>query len=96
MNLTLTIDDALLKQARHISGASSDRELFERGLQALIQQNLHRRPLTTSRLKGIGKACEKLTPSTFETPDLPSVYQGPPLSLAEMEAAVLAEAERHS
>lgn len=34
-------------------------------------------------------------PTELESPDTPSVYRGRPLSLEEMDRAVLAEASRH-
>ncbi|HBG04778.1 MAG: AbrB family transcriptional regulator [Geobacteraceae bacterium GWC2_58_44] len=34
-------------------------------------------------------------PTELEPPDTPSIYQGRPLSLEEMEQAVLSEAGRH-
>jgi hypothetical protein len=93
MNLTLNIDDGLLQQARRISGAASDRELLERGLLALIKQisQTPRQPV----LKNIGKVSAKFTPVSFEAPDMPTLYHGPALSLADMDTAVLAEAARH-
>jgi len=94
MNVNLTIDDTLFRQAQHIAGIVSQRELFERALRALITQSAVV-SLPRTGLKNIGKVSEKLTPAEFESPDMPSVYQGAPLSLADMDAAVLAEAEKH-
>ncbi len=93
MNLNLNIDDTLLEQAWHVSGVSSERELLESALRALIAQEKLLQ-LQKMHTKGIGKVSEKLSPVEFESPDMQSVYQGAPLSLAEMDASVLAEAEQ--
>jgi hypothetical protein len=94
MNLNLTIDGTLFRQAQHITGIALQRELFERALRALITQSAVT-SLQITGLKNIGKVSEKLAPTEFESTDMPGVYQGAPLSLADMDAAVLAEAEKH-
>ena len=40
------------------------------------------------------KAAEPFAATAFELPDAPSVYEGKPLSLADMDRAVAAEAGR--
>lgn len=87
MHVTLTLNDNLLQQARSVSGLDSDKELLEQGLLALIKQ-------TEIQQRGIGKVSKRLTPAKFESPEQKTAYQGPPLSIDEMNAAVLAEAEQ--
>ena len=41
------------------------------------------------------KPTKVFAPTELESPDTPSIYRGKPLSLEEMEQAVLAEAGRH-
>lgn len=41
------------------------------------------------------KPTRVFTPTELEPPDAPSVYRGKPLSLEEMERAVMAEAGKH-
>lgn len=41
------------------------------------------------------KPTKVFLPTELESPDTPSVYSGKPLSLEEMERAVLAEAGKH-
>lgn len=94
--MQVTINEQLLRQAHRITGLESDRDLLEYGLRLAIAAqsiNSSRRHLPTSG--SFGKASDYLRESRPEPPDAPSVYQGPPLSLEEMDASIVAEAARH-
>lgn len=41
------------------------------------------------------KPTKVFAPTELESPDAPSIYQGKPLSLEEMERAIVAEAGKH-
>jgi hypothetical protein len=43
----------------------------------------------------IGKASQRLSPTSFDDPFAPSIYSGQPLSLEEMQLAIAKEAEKH-
>lgn len=45
MRTTVTVSDELWEEARRVSGASTNKALVERGLQALIDQEARRRAI---------------------------------------------------
>ena len=94
--MQVAIDEQLLLHAQQATGLTSDRELLEYGLRLAIAARAFKPSRSPLLARGnVGRACEHLGESRIEPPDTPSVYQGPPLSLAAMEAAIMAEAARH-
>ena len=85
-----TIDSTLINQARQLTGMNSYKALVEYALRIVIAlQSVPPTPtIKPSAMQRIGKASERLSPSTFKTVDSPPIYQGKSLSLEDMQAAI--------
>jgi hypothetical protein len=92
--INATIDDNLLKQARQLTGMNSDNNLLEYALRIVIalQPIKQNKPQTAQR---IGKASERLSPSSFYISNSLPAYQGNPLSIEDMQTAIDQMAEQH-
>ena len=90
--LTITLDDdVLLTEARQLTGMRSNKALLERALLELVVA-LRSIPETLSSKRQEsrhGKMADILSPSTFEEADSFPAYDGPPVSLKDMDAAVM-------
>ncbi len=89
--LTITLDDdVLLTEARQLTGMRSNKALLEYALQLVVA--LRSIPETLSPKKqGIqySKVADILSPSSIDDVDSFPVYEGPPISLEDMDAAVM-------
>ena len=89
--LTITLDDdVLLTEARQLTGMRSNKALLEYALQLVVA--LRSIPETLSPKKQEsrhGKMSDILSPSTFEEAASFPAYDGPPVSLEDMDAAVM-------
>ncbi len=89
--LNTAIDDNLLLQAKQITGMQSDQALLEYALKLVVTlQSIAKPPQETTL-----KLSHYLPPSEFESEHTPSVYQGKPLSLEDMQAAIEKMAETY-
>ena len=111
MQLNTAIDDRLWHQALQVSGLTTPQEVLELALRLLIQTPTPRllgekgtawkaddQPmrLNLSKLKAEkARFAHQFPPSAIEPIDQPSIYQGPPLTLEDMQLAIAEEAGCH-
>lgn len=81
MQLNVNIDRSLFEQAKSLSGLHNASELLQQALQVFVERQLVR--------------SSKIRVSQLESPDMPSLYDGPPLSLEDMQRAIEYEAGEH-
>ncbi|WP_353572900.1 hypothetical protein [Candidatus Albibeggiatoa sp. nov. BB20] len=92
--LNAIISDSLLIQAKQITGMQSDKALLEYALKLVIALQSVTKP-SQNKEKTTLKLSNYLAPSEFESENTPSVYQGKPLSLDDMQTAIQNMAEKH-
>ena len=84
-----TIDEGLLAEARQLTGMRSDKALLEYALQLVVALRSIPHSLSPKKQEvTYGKMADILSPSTFEEADAFPAYEGPTLSLEDMDAAV--------
>lgn len=92
--LNAIINDSLLIQAKQITGMQSDKALLEYALKLVIALQSVTKS-SQNKEKTTLKLSNYLAPSEFEPENAPSVYQGKPLSLDDMQTAIQNMAEKH-
>ena len=84
-----TIDNGLLTEARQLTGMRSNKALLEYALQLVVALRSIPHSLSPKKQEVThGKMADILSPSTFEEADSFPAYEGPTLSLEDMDAAV--------
>ncbi len=84
-----TIDNGLLAEARQLTGMRSNKALLEYALQLVVALRSIPQSLSPKK-QGIdySKVSDILSPSSIDDVDSFPVYEGPRLSLEDMDAAV--------
>jgi len=86
---TVLIDDSLLQAVRTISGIGNERKIIESALRDWLSK--HSKPAMPEETEWLAlqqqKAlyADRFPPSTIESPAMPSIYKGKPLSIEEMQ-----------
>ena len=90
--LTITLDDdVLLTEARQLTGMRSNKALLEYALQLVVALRSIPETLSPKKQQGIqySKVADILSPSSIDDVDVFPAYEGPPISLEDMDAAVM-------
>ena len=84
-----TIDNGLLTEARQLTGMRSNKALLEYALQLVVALRSIPQSLSPKK-QGVeySKVSDILSPSSIDDVDSFPVYEGPTLSLEDMDAAV--------
>ncbi len=81
--INASIDDSLLQQARQLTGMNSDNRLLEYALCLMVAlQSI--KQVKADSVQRIGKASDRLSPSSFDIPSSLPAYQGKVLSIEDV------------